>query len=331
MQASGLPAYAGSAPGVPAYARTADTVAEQPTPPDASAEARPVPAVQAPADLRPLPVPPAVDRVTERLRGAPEAMRGLAGWIDVYDYSDADPVGAGALADFAADRGVRVLWVETSRYNTAEIAMPRALGALLDRAHARRLRVLAWTLPEFADSAADAARAMAAARFRSPRGDRVDAVGLDIEVATVQPPSLRSERLIALARQLHHDLRVPLVGIVPPPIGFERHPDYWPGFPWRDLSTAVDGLALMGYWTYSSAEPGAYTRTALAEARRLVGNARYPLNAVGGLAAGTTAAGVVAFCAAARDGGALGAGLYDVRSTPASSWPALGECRRLGR
>ena len=124
---------------------------------------------------------------------------------------------------------------------------------------------------------------------------------------------------------------MPLVGIVPPPVGFSKHPTYWPGFPWRTLAANVDALATMGYWSYShNADPATYTSAALSQTRQLVGNPSYPVHVAGGLAADTSAAGAAAFCRAARSGHALGASLYDLRSTPAALWPALQGCRSVG-
>jgi hypothetical protein len=259
------------------------------------------------------------------------ALRGLTTWVDLYDYGKAGPAAAAALADSAYAHGVTTIWVETSRYNTPDIAYPTALGALVDRAHSRHLRVIAWVLPEFRSVSADLAKARAAAAFRSAHGYRFAALGLDIEVSSGAKAPDRSVRLVALARSLHGHVGMPLVGITPPPVGFSHHPSYWPGFPWRSLAVSVDALATMGYWSYShNADPATYTSTVLQQTRALVGNARYPVHVIGGLAADTSAAGAAGFCRAARSGGALGASLYDLRSTPASLWPALQACRAVG-
>jgi hypothetical protein len=273
---------------------------------------------------RPHPKPHRPDRLA--------ALRGLSTWVDLYDYGKSGPAPAAALADAAAAHGVTTIWVETSRYNTPNIAYPAALGALLDRAHSRHIAVIAWTLPEFHSLSADLARARAAAAFRSPHGLRFAALGLDIEVSSGADPSERSARMLSLVRALHGHVGLPFVGITPPPIGFSRHPSYWPGFPWRSLAVHVDALATMGYWSYShDADPAAYTSTVLRQTRALVGNAHYPVHVIGGLAADTSAAGAAAFCRAARSGQALGASLYDLRSTPASLWSALRACRSVGR
>ncbi|MFL6239119.1 MAG: hypothetical protein ACJ735_06475 [Actinomycetes bacterium] len=259
------------------------------------------------------------------------ALRGLSAWVDLYDYGKSGPAAAAALADTAAAHGVRTIWVETSRYNTPNIAYAGPLSALLDRAAVRHLHVIAWVLPEFRSVSADLAKARAAAAFRSRGGHRFAALGLDIEVSEGASAAQRSSRLIALARALHGHIGVPLVSIVPPPVGFSHHPSYWPGFPWRTLAGYSEAIATMGYWSAShNAEPGGYTRTVLAQTRSLVGRSSYPIHVIGGLASDTSPAGVASFCRVARSDHALGASLYDLASTPASLWAPLQACRRVG-
>ena len=305
---------------------------------DSVAPVRSRPAVAAAAVLPPLPLPlpvaptpvptpTATPRPSDPLRPA----RGLDAWIDLYDYGSQGRAAAVRLVDKAARHGVRSLWVETSRYNTDDIAYPRALGALVDEARARGLTLVAWTLPRFRSVKADEHKAAAAMAFRSSHGHRFSALGLDIEISSGASPKDRSARLIRLARRVAADIRGPSYGIVPPPIGFDRHPTYWPGFPWQDLAGNVDALVTMGYWTYSSAHPGKYTRDVIAQTRARVGQPDYPVVVIGGLAADTTPHGVEGFCRAGIALGASGAGLYDLASTPRRLWSPLQDCRSVGR
>jgi hypothetical protein len=259
------------------------------------------------------------------------ALRGLSAWVDLYDYGKSGPAAAASLADVAASHGVATIWVETSRYNTPNIEYAGPLAALVDRAAAHHIRVIAWTLPEFKSVSADLAKARAAAAFRTPAGHRFAALGLDIEVSSGADASDRSARLMSLAHALHGHIGMPLISITPPPVGFSRHPTYWPGFPWRSLAASSDAIATMGYWSYShDAEPGAYTRTVLQQTRALVGRSSYPIHVIGGLAAETSAAGAASFCRTAMGDGAIGASLYDLTSTPAGLWAPLQGCRSVG-
>ncbi|MDQ1702444.1 MAG: hypothetical protein QOF57_1696 [Frankiaceae bacterium] len=255
----------------------------------------------------------------------------MSAWVDLYDYGKAGPAAAAGLVDVAAGHGVSTIWVETSRYNTADIAYSSALAALVDRAAARHVHVIAWVLPEFRSVSADLAKARAAAAFRTRAGHRFAALGLDIEVSSGAKASDRSARMLSLAQSLHGHIGMPLIAVTPPPVGFSRHPTYWPGFPWRTLASRADAIATMGYWSYShDAEPGAYTSTALRQTRDLVGSSSYPIHVIGGLAADTTAAGAASFCRTAKRDGAIGASLYDLTSTPAALWAPLQGCRSVG-
>jgi hypothetical protein len=271
---------------------------------------------------KPKPKPKPVDRLV--------ALRGLGTWVDLYDYGTSANKPVSTLVAQAAAQHVSTIWVETSRYNTADILYPAALGALMDASAARGIRVIAWVLPEFRTVSADLRKAKAAAAFRSPRGHRFAALGLDIEVSTGAKPADRSARLISLARAVHGHVGMPVVSIVPPPVGFSRNPSYWPGFPWHAVASNADAIATMGYWSFSKSEAGAYTGTELEQTRALIGRPSYPIHVIGGLAEDTTPAGAAAFCAAARSGHALGASLYDLTSTPAPLWSHLQACRKVG-
>ncbi len=298
----------------------------------------PTPSV-APPVVNPKPagraVPPASPAPKPAVRIAPPradaVLRGLSAWIDVYDYSSSTPVATAAgLVDIAADRGATTVWIEPSRYKTADIWAPAQLGAMLDRAATRGLPVVLWTLPGFKDPAVDYRQGIAAANFRGPRGGKAAAVALDIEVSTNAPPALRTQRLVDLARKLRKALPVPLISITPNPVGMTRHPDYWPGFPWRELAAESIGIAPMGYWSFKGDDPARYTRAVIQGVQQLVGRSSYPVHPIGGLAEDTTPAGYRAFCAVAHETGAVGAGIYDLRTTASSGWTALDGCRSLG-
>jgi DhnA family fructose-bisphosphate aldolase class Ia len=266
-----------------------------------------------------------------RLRRVLRPARGLGVWVDLYDYGARGNPPVRTIVATAARHHAHAIWVETSRYNTRDIAHPGALSALIDRAHAHGMKVIAWTLPAFRYARVDERKARAAAKFRSRGGHRFAAVALDIEVSTEAKAPKRNRHLVRIVRDLHGHLGRPLYGIVPPPIGFAKHPTYWPHFPWVKLSHHVDSIVTMGYWSYSSAAPGHYTTVTVKQTRKLVGDPHYPVVAAGGLAANTSPTGVRRFCHAAANVGALGASLYDLASTPTHDWKPLQSCRSVGR
>ncbi|MDX6288174.1 MAG: hypothetical protein QOG53_3659 [Frankiales bacterium] len=284
------------------------------------------------------PAPVASQRVVAKPKPKPRkpvltlpALRGLGAWVDLYDYGKPANTPVTTLVAQAASQHVSTIWVETSRFNTADIAYPDALGALMDASASRGIRVIAWVLPEFRSVSADLAKAKAAAAFRSPRGHRFAALGIDIEVSSGAKPPERTAELNSLMRGVYGHVGMSVVAITPPPVGFSRNPSYWPGFPWHDLAAHAHAIATMGYWSFShDAHPDEYTASVLRETRSLVGNSSYPIHVIGGLAADTTPAGAAAFCRAARSGGAVGASLYDLTSTPSSLWAPLQACRKVG-
>ena len=258
------------------------------------------------------------------------ALRGLGTWVDLYDYGKPQNRPVRTLVAQAAAQNVATIWVETSRYNTADIAYPAALGELMDASAARGIRVIAWVLPEFRSVSADLKKAKAAAAFRSPGGRRFAALALDIEVSSGAKAPERTSRLTSLMRAVYGHVGMPVVNITPPPVGFQRNPTYWPGFPWREVGAYGDAIATMGYWSYRDSDPGPYTADAIRQTRQLVGRSSYPVHVIGGLAAETSVSGAAAFCAAARSGRALGASLYDLTSMPASLWKPMQACRQVG-
>ena len=115
------------------------------------------------------------------------AFKGLGAWIDVFDHHD-DPATIVPLVNDMADRGTKTLYLETARYaSTTDIQMPKAVGAALDAAKGRGMRVVAWYPPDFADLKRDVRRSVAAIKFRSPNGNRFDAFGADIEYTAGVP------------------------------------------------------------------------------------------------------------------------------------------------
>ena len=298
-------------------------VVRTPSPRPSAAAPRPAPT---PAPTRaPARKPVRVDRL------AP--LRGLSVWIDVYDYKTGTGAAAAArLVDQAAAGGAQSVWIEPSRWNTAAIWAPIELGAMLDRAEARGLHAVLWTLPGFASVADDEAHALAAVRFRGPRGGRADALALDIEVDQNAEDAVRVERLLELTRRLRRTLSMPLVAITPNPVGMARNPSYWPGFPFRSLSRMVDAISPMGYWSFRKDDPVAYTRAVVRGVQSAVGSTTFPIHLIGGLAEDTTAAQWRAYCAYARaTRGVIGAGAYDLTSHRLDAFAGLAGCRAVGR
>lgn len=258
----------------------------------------------------------------------PTAYAGLGTWVDIFATATwARPRRAVAAM---AHLGVRTLYLQTGNYSQpVDLVRRRALGRFVDAAHADGLRVVAWYLPSFADPALDRRRALAAIRFRSPRGERFDSFALDIEASLVRPVSLRTRRLLQLSARLRAAAgpHYPLGAITPGEVGFRRHPRYWPRFPYRALARYYDVFLPMAYFTdahvHGSNRTRAYVATDVAAIRTRTGNRHVPIHLVGGIAGSMSPGDTAGFMRAVADCAPFGYSLYEFPITSRATWKAL--------
>ena len=258
----------------------------------------------------------------------PTAYAGLGTWVDIFATANwAQPERAVAAMRRV---GVRTLYLQTGNYSQpTDLVRRRALGRFIDAAHAAGLRVIAWYLPSFADPAQDARRALAAIRFRSPKGGRFDSFALDIEASVVKPAWLRTQRLLRLSARLRAAVgpRYPLGAITPGEVGFRRHPKYWPRFPFRALARYYDVFLPMAYFTdahvHGSKRARAYLATDVAAIRTRTGNRNVAVHLIGGIAGSMSAGDTAGFMRAVADCSPLGYSLYEFPLTSRATWKAL--------
>jgi hypothetical protein len=260
------------------------------------------------------------------------AYTGLATWVDLYDPD----VLAHPESSVAAmvQHGVSTLFLQTSNYEmSSDVVRPARISRFIEAAHANGMEVVAWYLPSLVNVARDQRRSLAALNFKTPDGEHFDSFALDIESSIVKPASTRSARLVLLSRRLRAAAPGTALGaIVPAPVGMQRLPWYWPGFPFVALAKDFDVFLPMGYFTYRShlaSFSGPYTRTNIALLRTKTGNPALPVHPIGGIAGVASTAQVRAFERAAQAGDALGASLYDFSGTTAAQWRELQPARYL--
>jgi len=257
---------------------------------------------------------------------------GLGTWIDIYDGPlFATPERTAARI---ANRGVKVVWVETANDRApADVMRPAQLGRLVDGLHARGIRVIAWYLPGHVNQALDVRRSLAMLRFRTATGQMFDGVALDIESTRLRNVPLRSRRAVALAQRLRQEAGDTPLAIVPfNPRGLERRPSTWPRFPWAELAATSDAFAPMAYTGGAlkgfDATYGYVTR-AIRLLRAQTGNPDVPIHVAGGVADRMGAEELAGFVAAVSDDGAvLGVSLYDWQTTRPAAWRALAPLSR---
>jgi hypothetical protein len=252
---------------------------------------------------------------------------GLGTWIDIYSPSfraDADRIAA-ALAR----HHVRTLYVETGNFRQhVDVVAPQQLGRLIEAAHARRIAVVGWYLPDLTNPARDLRRALAAVRFVSSDGDSLDAFALDIESSAVGNAAVRTRRLVALSTRLRAAVGpdYALGAIIPSPVGMRLLPRYWPGFPFAQLARTYDVFLPMAYFSYrahGSAAVTRYVQASVSIIRDQTGNPDVPIHVIGGLADRTSTSEAAAFVRTAGMCGARGFSLYDFYETTASVWSLL--------
>lgn len=251
------------------------------------------------------------------------AFAGLSTWVDLYDVRWTPE----EQAAVAAAGGAQAIYVQSARFSSPGPVHDAArLGRLVEGAHDRGLEVMVWYIPDHADPEVDLARAQAAIAFETPRGDRADAFGLDIEMETVRDIGLRNERLLELSRDLREwaGPEYPLAAIVLPPLQLDLRTSWWPEFPYAELADFYDVFVPMSYSTYRGSDAATTYRwnvDNIRELRRRAGDPELPVHLAGGLADAMPH--LDAFLEAAADADVLGAGLYDLDITPPAAWPWL--------
>ncbi len=264
----------------------------------------------------------------------PSPYAGLGTWVDVYDWSltfSGGRSGVGpADVDAMAAAGVQTLFVQTAKAeDPGDLVDPDLLIALVDRARARGMGVVGWYAPTLVDEAGDLRRLLAATSLG------VDGVAVDIEVRDVGDVALRNQRLISLSRNLRRALPGPRLGaIVMPPVLLDVvNPGYWPGFPWRELAPSYDVWLPMSYSTERRRDSGwrdgyRYTVENITRLREHLGRPGATVHTISGIADRLTRADLDGTVRAVNETGAVGASLYDWRSTGAVAWPFLRPLRR---
>jgi hypothetical protein len=256
----------------------------------------------------------------------PSVFQGLGTWVDVYDgFAYANPVGTAAKI---AARNVKTVYVETANDRSpGDVVNPKQLGAFVDALQARGIRVVAWYLPGFVDPKLDVRRTRAMLSFRSPAGGAFDGVALDIESLQLKSAGLRTTRLVALSRILRTEAgETPVAAITYPSRGFERHPKWWPSFPWEQVTELVDAWIPMtytggGFKGYDATY--GYVARSLRLLRQAVGP-DIPIHAAGGVPSRMTLDELKAFVDAVTDDGTVtGWSLYDFGTTRPAAWAAL--------
>lgn len=296
-----------------------------------------------PASLPALPAPPALGAPVDVLA----AYRGLGAWVDHFDFGAGSSMPPAAILDELARRGVKTLYLQTGLWTrSSDLINPAAMGAFVDLAHQRGMKVVGWYLPGFADLDRDIRRSLAVLEFRSPSGGGFDGFAPDIEDSTaVGGDQGRFNAGIAeYSRRLRASVPAGTVlgAVVPDAKNIERAPGGWAGFPWPEIGRNYDVVLPMAYWSVTKnpascrtiqMDAASYIRAVVDKTTALMGTER-PMHPIGGIADCNTAEEIAGYAAALRDTGSIGGSLYDFvtnNDTPFRDalWGALGTVNAL--
>ena len=260
-------------------------------------------------------------------RGDAGVFAGLGTWVDIYDapaYRSPGPTAAKIAA-----RGVKTVYVETANdRSTVDVVNPKALGLFVDALKARGIRVVAWYLPGFVKPARRRApRPGDAARSGRRTAHRSTASRSTSSRSASRAPRCERRASSTLSKILRNEGGdMPIAAITYPSRGFERHPTWWPRFPWQQVTALVDAWIPMAY---SGGGFKGYDATYgyVARSLRLLRNAvgpDVPIHAAGGVANRMNAEELKAFVDAVTDEGSVtGWSLYDFQTTGPQAWAAL--------
>lgn len=259
--------------------------------------------------------------------------QGLGAWVDVYDWTVelGGPQPSVDLADIdaMAEAGVQTVYLQVGHERSADdVIEPERVQAIIDRAHANDMHVVAWYLPTLIDVDRDLRRLVAASELP------VDGLGVDIESVELTDPAERTRRIVDLSERLRAEVGddKALAAITLSSVHLEVvNPDFWPGYPWAELADIYDVVMPMAYWSIRQGDLRAgfrYIDENLARLRTSIGEDA-PIHPIGGIADGVTIADLEGMVTAIRDRGAIGGSLYDWATSTAEHWEALGPLASL--
>ena len=303
----------------------------------------------APQTTTTAPYPAGANPPTRATAASMDPYRGLGTWVDSFDWTvqkgGKTPRVSAATVDVMAATGVQTIFIQASRYDSADVSEPERLLPIISRAHELGLFVVAWYLPTFVDVNADLRRTVAIANLD------VDGISIDIEARNVANVPERNRRLISYSQSLRTLLpgRFIANNIVQPnildavanlwPTEYGKGPagiaSYWAPFPYVEIAPFYDFWMIQNYWTQRSAGGGwrdSY-KISIDNATRLrsvLGRPDLPIQLIGGVGdKPMTTNDLAGMLQANRDVGGTGLSFYDWLVTPKTWWPTFWNARSI--
>ncbi|MGH9149568.1 MAG: peptidoglycan-binding domain-containing protein, partial [Acidimicrobiales bacterium] len=227
-----------------------------------------------------------------------------------------------AIVRRASEVGLTHLYVRTGTLKEGFMGGP-FLDRLLPVAHANRLRVYGWDFPYLDHPGDDVNRALAAIRYTTPDGHRVDGFSADIE-STSEGTNNDLEYVTAYVNWLRQNVgpNYPLVATVPNPTARKVAS----GFPYAEILAPFDAVAPMVYWM--NRDPAADAANAVRYLSRFakpvfpIGQA-YDGGPEGGPPGVPSRRQIIAFMQAAERNGAAGVSFWSWQHADQEAWDAV--------
>ena len=299
-----------------------------------------------PAPTTTAPFPAAANPPTRATAASIDPYRGLGTWFDAFDWTvqkGKNPKVSSLTIDAVAAAGVQTIYIQASRYDSADVAEPERLLPIVNRAHELGMYVVVWYLPTLTDVNADLRRTVAVANLD------VDGISIDIEARNVADVAERNRRLISYSQSLRQLLpgrfiannivQPNILDAVPnqwptvygqPPAGIKS---YWAPFPYVEIAPFYDLWMIQSYWTQRSAGGGwrdAYKISVdnVVRLRATLGRVDLPVQIIGGVGdKPQTPNDLAGLLKANTEMGGVGLSFYDWLVTPPSWWPTLWNAR----
>ena len=246
----------------------------------------------------------------------PIAGKGMWVWL----WNQTERGNADAIVNRAVASGLGQLWVRVADSQSGFYGAGE-LSALLGKAHAAGLRVIAWGFPYLYDPMGDAQWTAQVFDWRSPSGEGVDGYSADIERSTegVALTERRAAVYLGAVRKAAGNRLV--VATVYPPLD-----TYWKGdYPYAAMARYIDAFAPMIYWECTDPAVDAVQalqRLGSLRPVHLIGQA-FNMAADGGRAAWPSAMEIERFMDAGRRAGAVGASFWVWQTASLDEWRAV--------
>lgn len=232
---------------------------------------------------------------------APGLAAGAGLWVNLWNYPDGDV--DSYFARLHA-HGVRNYFIQTSRSNTEALREPEKFAAIIDACHKNNIRVIAWSFSELHNPIGDADKLIHVGNFVTQNGQRIDAVGADME------SNVSAQHIETYVHRIRQSLGrdYPIVAIVYSPLNRAQQAGITP---WKTIANNFNVIAPMTYWSgkMNTVDPYTYAINSIAKIRQLSGRSDVDIHMIGD-GMGTDSQQILQFLKGCQSAEATSASLY---------------------